>query len=376
VIEYKDYIEKNKFEMKQMLLELASIPAPSNQEEKRARYCKNWLEHYGAKGVYIDEALNVIYPIGCTKENPIVVVMAHMDTVFPDTDEIPVLQKDGKILAPGIGDDTANLSALLFVARYIAENNLLPSSVGVLIVANSGEEGLGNLKGSKQICKDFGKRIKEFISFDGYMSGMCADAVGSKRVRIEMKTEGGHSYGAFGNRNAIAYLSSMITSLYTITPPCTGRRTSYNVGSIKGGTSVNTIAQQAEMLYEFRSDSREDLAFMDNHLEAVIAYYRAKGITVNVEIVGERPCNGEVDETKQEELVLKANRIVEKYYGKQPTCEPGSTDCNIPLSMGIPSVCLGTVSGGGAHTREEWIEESSLETGYHIAFELIMSYFE
>lgn len=369
------YIEEHAKEMRQLLITLAAIPAPSNKEEKRAAFVKEWLEKQGAAGVYIDEACNVIYPVGVKEDNPLVVYMAHMDVVFPDETPLPVAAEEGKIKAPGVGDDTANLCGLLFTAKYIAQKRLLPKDgVGMLIVADSGEEGLGNLRGSKQICKAFGSRIKEFVSFDGYYQGGCVEAVGSKRYRVEIKTEGGHSYGSFGSRNAIAYMASLIDSLYSMKVPTKGR-TTYNVGTIQGGTSVNTIAQQAEMLYEFRSDSREDLKVMEGHFQAAVEYYRTKGITVNVEVLGERPCSGDVDESEKQRLLERSKEILRKYTGLEPRFSAGSTDCNIPLSMGIPAVCYGVVDGAGAHTREEYVLEESLMPGYKIAFESVLKHY-
>lgn len=373
--EIQAYIGEHAKEMRELLIILAAIPAPSNKEEKRAAFVKEWLEKQGAEGVYIDEACNVIYPVGVKEDNPLVVYMAHMDVVFPDETPLPVTVEEGKIKAPGVGDDTANLCGLLFTAKYIAEKKILPKDgAGMLIVANSGEEGLGNLRGSKQICRNFGSRIKEFVSFDGYYRGGCVDAVGSMRYRVEIRTEGGHSYGNFGNRNAIAYMASLIDSLYSMKVPVKGR-TTYNVGTIQGGTSVNTIAQQAEMLYEFRSDSREDLETMKRHFLGAVEYYRTKGITVNVEVLGERPCNGDVDEAKKQELLKRTEAILKKYTGLEPGFHPGSTDCNIPLSMGIPAVCYGVVDGAGAHTREEYVLEESLMPGYQIAFESVLMHY-
>ena len=370
------YITEHSKEAYDLLLTLGRIPAPSNNEKQRAEFCKNWLQAQGAQGVYLDEALNVVYPVGCTDDNPVVVFMAHTDVVFADTTPLPLLVEDGKIKAPGIGDDTANLCALLLCAKYIAETKLLPKqNIGVLFVANSGEEGLGNLKGSRQIVSAYGTRIQEFFSFDGYMDGMVDNAVGSLRYRVEVCTEGGHSYANFGNRNAIAYLASMISTLYTINVPQTKTKTTFNVGTIQGGTSVNSIAQQAEMLFEFRSDSRQDLAFMDTHFHAVLDSYRTKGVSVNATLVGERPCSGEIDEKRQAALTRRAAEVVRHHTGKLPTMGPSSTDCNIPLSIGIPSVCLGTVRGAKAHTREEWVQIDSLVTGYRIAFELILQSF-
>ena len=367
------YIEAHEDEAFELLVELAQIPAPSNQEEKRAEFIKSWLEAQGAEGVYIDEALNVIYPVGVTETNPLVVVAAHSGVVFGDLEPLPLVVEDGLIKCPGVGDDTANLVMLLMAAKYIAEQKILPKEGGLLLVANSGEEGLGNLKGSRQLVKDFGYRMKEFISFDCTAHALINGAVGSKRFKVEVKTEGGHSFSDFGNKNAIAYLSAMIQDLYQIQVPEKGI-TTYNVGTISGGTSVNTIAQQAEMLYEFRSDEKESLEIMEEKFNAVVESYREKGIDVHVTVVGERPCSAQVDEIVQGEMAERVIAAISRYFGWEPTASKASTDCNIPLSMGIPAVCTGCILGPGAHTREEYVEIDSLLPGLKVAFELILYY--
>ncbi len=373
--EVSEYLTQQAAEAYELLLTLAAIPAPSNHEERRAAFCKDWLERQGARGVFIDEALNVVYPIGCEGEGPITVFMAHTDVVFTDTEALPVVVGGGRIQAPGVGDDTANLVALLMAAKYVTERGLgTRGGKGVLFVANAGEEGLGNLKGSRRICQMYGPRIEEFYSFDGYYDSMTTEAVGSRRYEVTMKTEGGHSYLAFGNRNAIAYLASLIGTLYELKVP-EGGKTTYNVGVISGGTSVNTIAQEAQMLYEFRSDRRDDLEFMERHFRSVLEAYRTKGVSVEATLLGERPCTGEVDELRQRAIEEKAREVVLAHTGKEPQSGPGSTDCNSPLSMGIPSVCLGAVLGGGAHTYEEWVALESLESGRKIALELVLHYF-
>ena len=372
--EIVDYIDANATEAYELLLTLAQIPAPSNHEEKRAEFCKKWLEDNGAEGVYIDEALNVVYPINCEGDHPITIYMAHSDVVFPDTDSLPLRIEDGKIFCPGIGDDTANAVALLTVAKYIATEKPRLDGEGVLIVINSGEEGLGNLKGSRKIMEDFGARTKEFITFDGSLKSIINRAVGSKRYRVSIKTEGGHSYSAFGNRNAIAYLASLIDTLYTIKVPKRGK-TTYNVGLISGGTSVNTIAENAEMLYEFRSDNREDLAEMERHFEAALDFYRTKGITVECELLGNRPCGIDIDEKRENALIERTANALRAHNGDEPLIRSASTDCNIPLSMGIPSVCTGCIIGAGAHTRGEWVAIDSLTPGLKVAFEMVLHHF-
>lgn len=378
-----DYIDAHAQEARELLITLAQIPSPSNHEEKRAEFCRKWLEGQGAKGVFVDEALNVVYPIGVTEDNPVVVFMAHTDVVFPDTDPLPLKIEDGKICCPGVGDDTANLVCLMMIAKYLTETGEAEklkeaaaagtSPHGLVLVCNSGEEGLGNLKGSRKICETYGKRIREFYSFDGTLSSMATRAVGSKRFKISVRTVGGHSYGSFGNPNAIAQLSELIYDLYKIQVPSEGK-TTYNVGMISGGTSVNTIAQYAQMLYEFRSDSREGLAYMEQKFDSIIAEKKQQGMDIQIEIVGLRPCEGDVDLTVREKMIRLASDTILEYTGKAPDQGPGSTDCNIPLSLGIPSLCLGTYEGSGAHTREEYVVMDSLMPGYKVGFQMVLSY--
>ena len=369
-----DFLNEHQQEHLDLLITMAQIPAPSGKEEARAQFCKEWLEAQGAQGVYIDEVLNVIYPIGVTDDNPLAVFAAHSDVVFPDTDPLPLKVKDGRIFCPGVGDDTANVAVVMMAAKYIAQNRLQPKDCGILLVINSCEEGLGNLKGCRKLFADFGHRIREFVTFDGMQNSVVTKAVGSKRYRIEIDTEGGHSYGAFGNRNAIAYLASMIDTLYTVKVPAIGR-TTYNVGTISGGTSVNTIAQHAEMLYEFRSDEREALAIMECHLNAAVEFYRSKGISVTVTLVGDRPCGAPVNEEKLQAMISRAEETALRHYGHGLTHRSGSTDCNVPLSMGIPAICVGCYQGAGAHTREENIQIDSLLPGLRFGCDMILHHF-
>ena len=369
--EILNYIESHAAEAQQLLIDLARIPAPSNHEERRAQFCLDWLRLKGAEEAYIDEALNVIYPVGDTGENDLMVFMAHSDVVFPDTVPLPLKIENGRIYCPGVGDDTANAVALLTVAGYIAEKKLMPKSCGVLLVINSGEEGLGNLKGSRKIMADFGSRVKEFITFDGNANAIVTKAVGSRRYRVTVTTEGGHSYGKFGAPNAIAQLAQLITRLYQVQVPPIGK-TTYNVGTISGGTSVNTIAQEATMLYEFRSDEREGLAFMQTQFDSIVEEFHSIGVQIETKVVGDRPCGLNVDNSA---LALRAAKAVETHYGFSPALTSGSTDCNVPLSMGISAICPGCVLGAGAHTREEYVEIDSLLPGLRVAFELVLYHF-
>jgi acetylornithine deacetylase/succinyl-diaminopimelate desuccinylase-like protein len=368
-----NYIKDSSKETLDLLVELARIPAPSHKEEKRAEFCKKWLENNGAKNVFIDEAKNVVYPLNCENSEEITVFMAHLDVVFNDEEEFDVVIKDGKVYAPGVGDDTANVVNLLMCAKYVTENNLKPGK-GFLFVLNSCEEGLGNLKGSKKIMETYGSKITEFVSLDGEIGSCTHKAVGSQRYKVTVTTEGGHSYSDFGNQNAIYYLSSMIQTLYTVRAPQKAK-TTYNVGIISGGTSVNTIAEEASMLYEFRSVDKDCLKQMEDFFWAVLDSYRKMNIGVLVEVVGIRPCGGEMNKEKFEAFTEKNKEIIKYYYDGELDLSAGSTDSNIPLSLGIPANTVGTAKGYGAHTRGEYIEIDGMETGLKIAMTMVLTYF-
>ena len=370
------YFEAEFSETLGLLKTMTLIPAPSHFEDERAEFVKGWLEAAGARGVYIDGAKNVIYKIDGEISDEAVVFMAHTDTVFPKDTPLIWREEDGKLFCPSIGDDTCSLAVMMSVIRYVTRHALLPRRT-VIFVANACEEGLGNLKGSKQIVSDFGSILKEFYTLDGKYQTVVTRCVGSHRYRIRCTSEGGHSYSAFGNTNAIAELAKLISALYEITvPEKSGTKTTYNVGMIEGGTSVNTIAQFAEMLYEYRSDDRECLDIMKSSFFGVLEDIKKNSrASFDIELVGDRPCDGEVDKACHRQMIEKVQAICEKYTGVPCVEKSGSTDCNSASSAGIPSVCLGVYCGGGAHTREEWVERDSIIPGLKIAAELILDYF-
>ena len=370
------YLKDSEEETINLIETLCGIPAPSHHEERRAEFVKNWLTENGAKGVYIDEALNVLYPVGCEGRDDIVVFLAHTDTVFPDMEPMPYREEDGRLYCPGVGDDTTNLAAMMLLAAYLHEHGALPAC-GVLFVADSCEEGLGNLKGCKAIMHAYGTRVKAFLSLDGDVTHVCAQAVGSARYRITARTKGGHSFSDFGNRSAIAVLAGIVRELYSQRlPEYLGSTTTYNVGTIQGGTSVNTIAQEAQMLYEFRSNNADCLRFMEKQMLDILKLHTPKDALVELELLGVRPCAEHVDPQAQKALSGACMDALKRYVGRMPILASGSTDCNIPLSMGIPSACFGVYVGEGEHTREEWVEAASIESGMKAAMSVLLNWFE
>jgi len=372
--ELKAYIDANQGTLVKLLDTLCRIPSPSNHEELRAEFIRDWFEKEGCKGAYIDKALNVIYPFHCEEQANLVAFTAHSDTVFPDTTPFDVVY-DGDIMrCPGVGDNTSNLSIMMLLASWFTKNNYVPKQ-GILFVASSGEEGLGNLKGCRQLLEDYKGKLSVLVALDGSYDSIVTDAVGSLRYRVGVHTEGGHSYGKFGNLNAIQVLSSIINTLYTYKVPAGGRST-YNAGTITGGTSINTIAQYAEMRFEYRSDVRESLSSMNQFFLSVLDSYRNMDkVELECELLGERPCTGDVNREAQDALIEKAQSIIEAFTGKRVDCHSCSTYCNIPLSTGIPAICFGGHMGTGAHTREEFLNVKDLHLGMEIVAAFIMTYF-
>lgn len=354
----------------QLLRKLAVIPAPSGHEEKRADFVWDCLKLKGVSDALIDSALNVVVPIHVTEDNSLTVFFAHSDVVFPDTEMLPLKEEDGRLCCPGIGDNSANAAVLMTAAASLVNSGFRPKDGGILVVINSGEEGLGNLKGARRIMKDYGSRIRRFISFDSTSAEIVCSAVGSMRYEVVARTEGGHSFRDFGKRNAIETMAAMIEEAYSVRLPKKGK-TTYNVGRIEGGTSVNSIAQEARALFEFRSDREESLGKMEKRFGKILESFRSRDAEITAKLIGERPCAHDVDEKKQKALVKMAEAAVRKAYGEKPYRTSGSTDCNIFLAEGIPSVCLGLCRGKGAHTREEYILTDSIRPGTELAWNIL-----
>lgn len=363
------YIKEHTKEAIELLETLGKIPAPSRHEEKRAEFIKDWFLNIGAENVWIDDAKNVICALEIDKHEDLTAFMAHTDIVFEDTQELPMRREGDILYAPGIGDDTANLVNLMMVAKFIIENDLSLNK-GVIFVGNACEEGLGNLDGCKEIIKNYGDRINEFYSFDGYISTCTSKPVGSHRFRVDIKAQGGHSYGDFGNTNAIVEMAKLINRLYEIEIP-EDEKITYNVGIIEGGTTINSIAGKSHILYEYRSPSEESLQYMKKEFDKAVNEFKEKDVDIKVELLGIRPGKGEFEEGVLEEWTEKNIEKIKKHYDGEMDLSLSSTDSNIPLSQGILANTIGTIEGDLAHTREEWVDLKSMPKGMAIVFEIV-----
>lgn len=366
------YIEAHKQELIELVKELCRIPAPSHKEHRRAEFCKNWLEKAGAKGVYIDEALNVVFPLNCEGSDRLTLFTAHMDTVFPDMEPLPMEEKNGILYCPGAGDDTASVAILLLIARYLVQQNIQPKD-GFLMVCNSCEEALGNLKGIKQIMKDYAGRIKEVYVYDGLYNQAVNWPVAVIRYRVDIKAQGGHAYLAFGNPSAIVCAAGMVSDMYKVALP-EGCKSSYNVGIWNGGETVNGIAQNCTFQIEMRSELKENLDYLNSRFLEIVDTYKATGrYEISLEVIGRRPAKEGVDEAAQAKIDHKLRTLLGRYCEGETIFRSGSGDLNIPMSMGVPGIGFCAYRAKGIHTREEYLELETLQTGFTVNMAVALS---
>lgn len=344
-----------------LLHDLSIIEGFTHNERKRALFCQNWLLKYGIEAI-IDEKNNCIVKYNIDGLDKFPIYQAHIDTVFPKINQDYI--DDGKYIHyPGVGDDTANVCLLLWFLKEAKEKNL---DVSGLFVLNSCEEGLGNLEGTKHIFEQYKNNCLYMVSFDCTLDSIINHAVGSYRYELKINTKGGHSYSDFGNSNAIYEMSKIINEIYKIKPSA---GTTYNVGLIEGGNSINSICSNASMKYEVRSNNQMELDKIDSLINDIIM---KSPCDKEITILGKRPGMKDVPKEKLDLLVNKAIRSISRYTNKTPTICAGSTDCNIPLSMGIPAISFGGIYGYNAHTLQEYIDKESLLIGYKVLRDFIM----
>jgi tripeptide aminopeptidase len=347
---------------------ICAIPAPPFKESVRAAEYKRRLESLGLKNVRIDSVGNVIGQRPGTVGDTTIVLAAHLDTVFPEGTDVAV-KRDGTIMrGPGISDDCRGLAVVEAVVKALNTAHI-STRHNVLFVGTVGEEGPGDLRGVRHLFqKELAGKINYFISVDGAGLGTTSRAVGSHRYRVTFKGPGGHSFGAFGMPNPIHALGRAIAKIADVQVPSTPK-TTFNVGVIHGGTSVNSISADGVMDVDLRSESPEALNTLDTKVQAAIRAALTEEnarwpqsrvrLTVNVDTTGIRPAGAQSDSAHIVRVALSAARAL----GFPTSTDASSTDSNIAMSMGIPAITIdGGGSGHGAHSLGEWYDDT--DRGY------------
>lgn len=348
-----------------LVVAIQQIPAPTFDEGQRGEFVRQRFQLEGLCDVSIDPLGNVFGRLPGKGTKAPLVVSAHLDTVFPLGTDLHVTRQAERISGPGIGDNSlgiAGLFGLLWELGARQGENEPPGSDlpgDIWLVANVGEEGLGDLRGMQAVVDRFGGGVQAYLILEGMALGQIYhQGLGVQRYRITMRTAGGHSWVDFGRPSAVHELASLIGRLTEIQLP-DQPRTTLNVGTIAGGTSVNTIAAEAELLLDLRSEEPQSLAVLVAQVEALAAAAERVGVHCEAQVVGRRPA-GQI--AAEHPLVQLASRCLSD-LGIQPKLNIGSTDANVPLSRGYAAICLGLTSGAGAHTTEEYIFTSPLAKG-------------
>ena len=348
---------------------LTEIPAPPFQEGQRAAAVKVLLSASGLN-VQIDAAGNVIGELPGLHEKEVVVLSAHLDTVFPAGTDVKVRRDGNRMLAPGISDNSTGLAALAAIARAIHEAQLKPQRT-ILFVANVGEEGEGNLRGMRALVDSYHDRLKAVIVLDGAGTDhVTTIALASRRLEVVINGPGGHSWSDFGMPNPInALVRGSVRFINTKVPA--SPRTTFNLGQIEGGTSVNSIPYDAHLKVDVRSESEEELARLESALRECVAAGvrdemessrdRSRGkLEWKVEVIGSRP-GGEL---AADSPLLAALRAADVIVANESRIERSSTDANVPLALGIDAISIGAGgNGGGAHSLQEWYDPAGREFG-------------
>lgn len=342
----------------ELAIAIQQIPAPTFNERKRGTYIQDRFLQEGIADTAMDEVGNVYGRLtGKTSSQPIV-ISAHLDTVFPLDTDLHVEHLADRITGPGIGDNAVGVAGLFGLMWELNQRQVVPNS-DLWFVANVGEEGLGNLRGMRALVDRFGDQPRAYLVLEGMALGQIYHrGLGVSRYRITVSTSGGHSWVDYGRPSAVQELAQIITRLQAIEIP-EQPRTTLNVGVIAGGSSVNTIAAEAHLDLDLRSEDQATLGDLVSKVDSVIQYIQSPDVRIASELIGQRPV-GEI--SQHHPLVEIAVKSLET-VGVQPRLNIGSTDANIPLSLGYPAICIGLTTGNGAHTVNEFIHTSPLPTG-------------
>jgi tripeptide aminopeptidase len=364
-----DWFLPNLSSINELQAKLAEIPAPSFQEEHRAAAVDPLLIAAGLT-VHRDKIGNVIGELRGSNDKEIVILAAHLDTVFPAGTDVKVRHEGARMSGPGISDNGTGLAALVALARAIHAAKIQPRRT-ILFAADVGEEGEGNLRGMRALVEAHRANLKAVIVLDGSGTDhVTTKALASRRLEVTITGPGGHSWSDFGMANPInALVRGSVRFINTKVPAAP--RTTFNLGQIEGGTSVNSIPHESRLKVDIRSESEEELARLESALRECIsagvrdetesARDRSKGrLEWKVDLLGSRP-GGELSSGSP---LLAALRAADEFVGNHSRLERSSTDANIPLSMGIDAIAIGAGgTGGGAHSLQEWYEPAGREMG-------------
>jgi tripeptide aminopeptidase len=341
-----------------LAIEIQQIPAPTFHETERASFVQTLFEQEALADISTDPTGNVYACLpGEGKARPII-LSAHTDTVFPFSTSLKVSRTPERLCGPGIGDNSLAVAALLgLVWSLRAQPLFLPGDLW--LVANTGEEGLGDLAGMRAVVNRFGSTPLAYLVLEGMSFGKIYHrGLGVRRYRITATTEGGHSWGSYGKPSAIHELAALVTRLTALQLPETPR-TTLNVGVIEGGTSVNTIAPHACLELDLRSENPRTLADLSCQVQTLVEQANWPEVQFTAEVIGNRPAS---ELPLHHPLVRLGVECLEK-QGVSPELCIGSTDANVPLSRGLPAICIGLTTGSGAHTTGEYIDLHPLEKG-------------
>ena len=349
------------------IIALTQIPAPPFKEDERGAAYLEMLRAHGLTDVERDEIGNVMGLRRGTAApgGPVLALVAHLDTVFPEGTDVTVKRQGTRLLAPGVGDNTRSLAVFLAMLRAMDEARI-QTTTDILFVGNVGEEGLGDLRGTKHLLQKgkYKDRIKQFLAVDGAGTGenICNGAVGSKRYRVTFKGPGGHSYSDFGLVSPAFAMGAAMQKLGAITVPRTPK-TTFSVGVVGGGTSVNSIPFETWMEVDMRSESPVELEKLETQFltlvkQAATDENRARrttngSVAADIKMIGDRP-PGVTAETTD---IARTAAATVRGLGMTPTFEYSSTDANFPISLGVPALRLNSGgTDGQAHSLDEWTD--------------------
>lgn len=353
--------------LQQLLVEITQVAAPPFAEETRSNFVAELWRSAGL-AVEQDDLHNLIAPLPGPSEGPLILLVAHLDTVFSAETDVTVRKESPtKWCAPGIGDNSASLAALTYVAEEMVAGNIDPFPARVTLVATVGEEGLGDLRGAHQIAERFASEADVFLAVDGTLGWLVDAAVGSKRLDVTFNAKGGHSWGNYGAPSAIHAMGDAMWLLNHRLEVPDSPRSSYNVGTITGGSSINAIAEQANMQIDFRSVDPDTLETMVGGAVGLIQNAaNSHNATVDLNMLGDRPAG----RSAPKELIEKAAAVMRE-GGHDIIVTPSSTDANAAIARGIPAFTVGVYRGGDAHRLSEWLDPTSLAPGVELLVRIV-----